>query len=90
MGPNDNGSADVLLTTGAVLTLSTYIYGKIAAKKKEIMEFNQMAKEENLIAKKHNLSVDRKLRIEYRKRLKAWEKKNKDRGKVEVVVLQKK
>ncbi len=84
LGNDDDGSADVLLISGAALTLGTYILGKILSSKrlKDIREYNNFANDENLAVKGYNQEIENKIKAINREKSQTWQEENKNKGTV--------
>lgn len=78
------GKTDGLIISGVVLTLGSYLLGKILYKKKRkyINEENERRILENAQVESNNQTVDQAVREENAARLKDWQKNNRNRGEV--------
>lgn len=84
LGNDDDGSANILLISGAALTLGTYILGKILSSKRltDIREYNNFANDENLAVKEYNQEIDNKIKAINREKSQIWQEENKNKGTV--------
>jgi hypothetical protein len=88
MGKSGSRGADILIATGAGLTISAYFLGKILSSRelKKIEAENSEISEENVRAGEHNRMVRQTVADRYNEALERWLENNKDRGIVEITV----
>jgi len=88
LGDETDTGANILIATGASLTATAYILGKIFPKRKlaKIRAYNEEASRINSEAKYHNQEVESKIEAENSELLENWMLRNQNRGKVEITV----
>lgn len=82
LGNDDDGTADALMISGAVLTLGSYFLGKILSSKKQrkIIEYNQYAEEENRLITENNDAIDKEVKLRNQDMMATWQKNAKNTG----------
>lgn len=84
MGDDYSDQTTVLIISGAGLSLTSWLTGKLlaSAKRRKMERENMTIEEENSIIRQHNKEIDEKLRELNDERHSVWEKENESRGKV--------
>ena len=85
---DDGGVADVLITSGALLTVGSFIYGIITSRKQRayLESENERIDRDNALAKEMNHDVDLTVRQTNGEALKFWEVEILNAGRVEVTI----
>lgn len=80
---NDNDKdADILIISGAVLSVGSFLLGKILHKKRKkyIQRYNEQLIFDNQLARKFNSDIDMTIKTQNTENLKQWELENNDKG----------
>jgi hypothetical protein len=79
--------ANLMVLSGAGLTIGTYLLGKIVVntKRKNILSGNEQRELDNITAFEHNGEVDSIIVTKNQELIKKWERENINRGKVDII-----
>lgn len=84
---NQEKAANIMVGTGVVLTLGSYILSKVMFKKKhnQIMAENEKRRQDNTLAKEANKTNDRTVQDENDLLMQSWMADNMNRGSVDII-----
>ncbi len=87
VGEDSKYEANALIIAGVGLTGGSYLLGRILSSRKrsQIIQHNERAAQENLLAKKYNQDINRIIREKNAEAIDDWEQKNRRRGRVEIL-----